>query len=124
MNHYSGEEGFSFIEVVLGLIILAIGILGIAGMQIASIRGIGFSKNLTQASLLAQHRLEIIKSMPLDDMKLDGGNHPEDMIAGILTGSYRIDRSIHPDFVIVHYKVNWIEKDKPHQVSFSTIKGR
>jgi type IV pilus assembly protein PilV len=58
------EKGFSLIEVLIGLIILAIGILAVAGMQITSIVGTSFSSNLTQASVIAQDRLEFLKGLP------------------------------------------------------------
>ncbi len=52
------KKGFSLIEVLVGLVLLAIGLLAIAGMQITSVRGNFFSSNMTQASVLAQDRLE------------------------------------------------------------------
>lgn len=118
------EKGFSLIEVLIGLIILAIGILAVAGMQITSIVGTSFSSNLTQASVLAQDRLEFLKGLPLNDARLDTSNHPNDITVGIFTGSYQANRNANPNFVTITYTIAWLEKGSNHTVSFMTIKGR
>ncbi len=124
MNRPPGEKGFTLIEVLIGLIILAIGVLAIAGMQITSIRGSSFSNNLSQASVLAQNRLEFLKGLPLNDNRLDTNNYPNDMSAGIFTGGYQATRNVNPNFVQITYTVSWTEKGIPHSVSFRTIKAR
>ena len=118
------EKGFSLIEVLIGLIILAIGILAVAGMQITSIFGTSFSNNITQASVIAQDRLEFLKGLPLTDVRLDTNNYPNDITVGIFTGSYQANRNVTPNFVNIIYTISWLEKSVPHTVSFGTIKGR
>jgi type IV pilus assembly protein PilV len=118
------KEGFTLIEVLIGLIILAIGVLAVAGMQITSIIGTSFSNNLTQASVIAQDRLEFLKGLPLTDARLDTNNYPNDITVGIFTGSYQANRNANPNFVRIIYTVTWTEKAIPHSVSFRTIKGR
>lgn len=118
------EKGFTLTEVLIGLIILAIGILAIAGMQITSIRGSSFSNNLTQASVIAQDRLEFFKGLPLNDAELDTGTYPDPPDIGIFTRSYQSTRNANPNFVNIIYTVSWLEKGVTHTVSFRTIKGR
>jgi type IV pilus assembly protein PilV len=59
------NKGFTLIEVLVGLIILAVGLLALAALQITSTRGSSFSNNLMQASYVAQDRLESLKNLPL-----------------------------------------------------------
>ena len=118
------EKGFSLIEVLIGLIILAIGILAVAGMQITSIVGTSFSNNLTQASVIAQDRLEFLKGLALNDARLNDGTYPDPPNIGIFSRSYTATRSPNPNFVTIVYTVTWLEKGVSHSVSFRTIKGR
>jgi prepilin-type N-terminal cleavage/methylation domain-containing protein len=64
------KKGFSLIEVLIGIIFLAIGLLAVAGMQATSVRGNFFSNNLMLASYVAQDRLEFLKSVSLTSAQL------------------------------------------------------
>jgi Tfp pilus assembly protein PilV len=59
---------------MIGLIILAVGLLGVAGMQITSVKGNYFSKNLTQASYVAMERLEFLRGLSLNEAALSTGS--------------------------------------------------
>ncbi len=63
------KKGFSLIEVLIGLIFLAIGLLAVAGMQATSVRGNFFSNNLMLATYAAQDRLEFLKNLPMTDSR-------------------------------------------------------
>lgn len=68
------NKGFSLIELLIGLVILAIGLLAIAGMQITAIKGNYFSSSLTQATILAQDKMEFLKNLGYTDVTLISGN--------------------------------------------------
>ncbi len=116
------KKGFTLFEVLIGLIILAIGILAITGMQAISIKSTSFSSNITQASMIAQQRLEFLKGLNINDPRLDTGDYAEDVKTGIYTGSYKAQRTTNA--VTIRYNVSWIENGIKHNVSFSTIKSR
>jgi type IV pilus assembly protein PilV len=56
-------QGFTLIEVMIAMVILAVGLLSLMTMQIVSIRANAFSSEMTYASMLAQSRLEQIRNM-------------------------------------------------------------
>ena len=119
LNH----KGFSLLELLIGLVILAIGILAIAGMQITSIRGNFFSDNIMQASILGQDRLEQLKTLsPLQNP----GTYDDGFIA-IRGTSFSMTHVVetHPDLPdsrVIRVTVGWRDTSD-HSVSFSTVKS-
>ncbi|MEW6213995.1 MAG: prepilin-type N-terminal cleavage/methylation domain-containing protein, partial [Nitrospirota bacterium] len=59
-----GEAGLTLIEVLVAIVILTIGILGVAMMQYMAVAGNAFGREMQIATELGQERLEIIKSTP------------------------------------------------------------
>ncbi len=118
------QRGFSLIEVLIGLIFLAIGLLAIAALQATSIRGNFFSNNLMQATYVAQDRLEFLKYLPLDSPELQAGNY--NPIPAILSGvvfnqSYTV--VVSGNLKTIHYTVTWND-GMNHNVTFSTIRSQ
>jgi len=74
------NKGFSLLEVLIGLVILAVGILAIAALQTTSVRGNFFSHNLMQGTYVAQDRLEFLKNVSYDHAALSVGDHPENPV--------------------------------------------
>jgi type IV pilus assembly protein PilV len=66
------QSGFTLIEVMIALVVLAAGLLALATMQIVSIRSNAFSSEMTYATMLAQTRLEQIRNMPYDNVNAVG----------------------------------------------------
>jgi type IV pilus assembly protein PilV len=60
------DTGFTLLEVLITLVILAIGMLGLAGMQVLSIRSNSFGQEMTVASTLAQNKLEELREEDFD----------------------------------------------------------
>lgn len=122
----NATTGFTLAEVLVSLVILAVGILAIAEMQIISIKGNTFSRYLSRASVLAQDSLESLKSLPITDEKFASGPHSdadyEDPDIGTFRRKYQAVKN--PDYVTIQYTVEWEEKGISHSVSFSTIKSR
>jgi type IV pilus assembly protein PilV len=112
------------IEVLVGLVLLAIGLLAIAGMQLTSVRGNFFSSNMTQASILAQDRLEILRNTPFADAALSFGNHAEGVIPGtIFTRDYDVSGIAGATMVNITVRVRWTERTD-HVISFSTVRSQ
>jgi type IV pilus assembly protein PilV len=54
-------RGFTLLEVMITVAILAVGLLGLAGLQIVAIKGNSFGQQMTVASTLAQNQLEMLR---------------------------------------------------------------
>ena len=124
------NKGFSLLEILIGLVILAIGLLAIASMQITSMRGNFFSDNIMQASILGQDRLEGLKAIPLnqDTTTFSLGTHNDGFIpirGTSFSRTYVVEN--HPDASladsrVIRVIVNWSDPSA-HSVQFSTVKS-
>jgi type IV pilus assembly protein PilV len=62
MGNYN-DNGFTLIEILIGVVIISIASLGISNLSIGIIRGDSFSRRLTTATTLAQDRMENVKRL-------------------------------------------------------------
>jgi len=72
------EAGFTLLEIIVAISILTFGILAVASMQSAAIRGNQLGYRLTEGSTLAQDRLEFLLTKAYNDPLLDIGNDQAD----------------------------------------------
>jgi len=63
------KKGFTLVEVLVAMSILAVGILGITGLAGNAIRSSGYSQAITQANNLAQDRIESLQSIPFNNIE-------------------------------------------------------
>jgi len=120
-------------------VVLAFGLLATAGMQLSSIRGNHFSSDLTQATVLAQNKLEELKNLPYVDPKLKNPPPAQQItVSGIVytvlykvidTGNWMSDpekmwKSDPGKWMkLITTDVRWTDRGN-HQVTLSTIKSR
>ena len=55
------DNGFTLLEVLVAIVILSIGLLGMASLTVGIINGNKFSNNMTTATTLAQDKMEDIR---------------------------------------------------------------
>ena len=129
-----GRSGFSLIEVMIGIIFLAIGLLAVAGMQATSVRGNFFSSNVMLATYVAQDRLEFLKSLPLSSALLTAGVNHNDGIAQVSSDSfkslvfnrsYTVTTVVDPNgnYLRIDYVVAWNDGVN-HSLPFYTIRSQ
>ncbi|MBT8489015.1 MAG: prepilin-type N-terminal cleavage/methylation domain-containing protein [Gemmatimonadetes bacterium] len=64
----SGRSGFSLVEVIIAIVILAVGVLGLAGSTAYIVRQITFSDLLTERSIAFQTVIDRLQSLPYDSV--------------------------------------------------------
>lgn len=69
-----GKEGFTLLEVLIAVVVLAFGLLAIGQMQIIAIRFNAQSRDATEATTLAKDALEFFKTISFNDENLDDTN--------------------------------------------------
>ncbi|MGD8378369.1 MAG: type IV pilus modification protein PilV [Gammaproteobacteria bacterium] len=75
MHALKEQQGFSLIEVLIALVVLSVGLLGIAGLETSGMRNTYASNLQSQAAMLAQNMVDRIRANP-DGIKsgvFDGG---------------------------------------------------
>jgi len=76
----SSRAGFTLVEVLVALTILVIGLLGVALLQVVSIQGNTFSREMAVATALGQDMLEKLKTLQWTELNVDPalapGDHP------------------------------------------------
>jgi type IV pilus assembly protein PilV len=72
-NHrgVTGEMGFTLIEVLIAISILAVGLLAIASMQISAIQTTGKAKSISKGVMWAEDRMEMLSSLAYTDPLLN-----------------------------------------------------
>jgi type IV pilus assembly protein PilV len=58
MKISDNNKGFTLLEVLVAVVVLSIGLLGMASLTIGVIKGNKFSKRVTTATILAQEKME------------------------------------------------------------------
>ncbi len=86
------QTGFTLVELLVAVVILAVGLLGLAQLQVTAIKTNSQSATKTAATSLAQQAIERIMAWDADDPRLDAsgtGSFPSVTVEG--AGSYTID---------------------------------
>lgn len=123
------QKGFTLVEVLLSVVILTVGILLIAELQITGAKGNKNSKDMSSAVILAESKIEELKDVGFSS--LIDGNFPVGTIlpidpsgasGGIFTRRWKIrpyKNSSSMKYVVVN--VNWADKGRSHTISLDTI---
>ena len=76
MNILKNKQGFTLIETLIAMLLLAIGILAVNKMQITSIRGNTTANKLSVSSTLAGNSYERLLNVSYDDSTMDPAANP------------------------------------------------
>jgi len=73
MPKIEGNKGFTLIEVMITMLVLTIGLMGMAVMQVQAVKGNKTAFSRTSANAIGSTFLEELKRLPFDDSNLDAG---------------------------------------------------
>jgi type IV pilus assembly protein PilV len=136
MNRDS-QRGFTLIEILIAITIFAIGILAVGSMQVAAIKGNSIANDLTEATTLAQDRMEKLIGLPYTDADLldtngnqDNGLDDTDATAdhNDANDRYNIFWNVATNYPIDNTKkirviVTWIYKGTLKEVKITSMKA-
>jgi len=85
MNINKGNQnGFTLIEVLIGITVFAIGILALTIMQVGAVKGNSSASGLTEASTVGQDKLEELLALDYDDPVIDDTDVTDDGTVGLI----------------------------------------
>jgi type IV pilus assembly protein PilV len=120
-----GQNGFTFIELLIAMAILAIGMMAAVSMQFSSTRNNTNGNIVTQASMLAKTQLETLKNQ--DVTNLTAGTYtdpnnpvdPDGQNGGIYTRSWTI-ANLGTGAREITVRVQWTRLGRPGAVELSS----
>jgi prepilin-type N-terminal cleavage/methylation domain-containing protein len=122
-NSFKKENGFSLIETLIAMSVLAFGMLAAASMQYSTIRNNTTGNTSTQANSLAKAQVEMLKNQDIASTALAVGDYvdpaPIDVNGnpgGIYNRSWRID----PLGTSIRVTVEWTKFGSTRQVIVRT----
>src|SRR2546422_2424799 len=88
------EKGLTLLEVLVAMVVLSLGLLALAKMQITAIQVNAASGRLTQGTAFAQDKVEQLMALPYDDANLAVTTHTETRPAQGYTITWQVDQDI------------------------------
>lgn len=119
------ERGFTIVEILVAMTILSIGLLGIVGLQLIATNSSGYSRRATEAAILAEHKLEELRTTPIDEIAsgedvVDASGMPTE--DGPFTRTWTV--TWNSDLGNVSVRVAWSDSGGDHSIGFVTERLR
>jgi type IV pilus assembly protein PilV len=126
------RSGFTIIEVLIGIVILAVGLLAIAALQVSAMRTNSFAGDLSEANAYAQAKMEALIALPYDHSDLDDAEEAVDTVTSFtepspppgysISWTVDVDNPI-PDTKQIRVTVSWFERGQSKTTVLTTYKS-
>jgi prepilin-type N-terminal cleavage/methylation domain-containing protein len=124
MRRTPREGGFTLMEVLISLGIMAIGMIGILALQKGAVSASGYSRRATEAAILGEDKLESLRTAPMT-AAVDGTDRID--ASGVPNDEGPFDRSwtiidAGSNLANVTVEVTWNAGDGAHTIRFRTVR--
>lgn len=118
-NGKNPGEGFTLIEVMIAVFLLAVALIGLASVTTTVIKSTEYSQTLTTATTLAKDKIEDLKASPYGDIASGSDT------SGIFNRSWTVTSSASPsDYKTIVVTVTWNWQGQGRSVELRTIRAR
>jgi type IV pilus assembly protein PilV len=115
------EEGFTLIEIMITLVILSIGLVALAGLQVSAIKGNAFSKRMTAAVSIANQKLEQLKDTAYANILSESSTQITQSNIQFTRQVTVTNNSPLANTKTVNVTVTWSDGSNSHSVPITTI---
>jgi len=117
------NAGFTLVENMLTLVIMSVGLLALAGLQITALRGNDLSRRMTTAVSIAEQNIEQLKNTPYTNIQTEAAS---EVTASNLhfTRQVTVTNGPLPNTKSVSVLVSWQDQSKTHTLPIATIIGQ
>lgn len=109
------QSGFSMVEVLVAVIILAVGLLGVAGVQLASLQQITTANQRTQATLFTQDLAEKLRLSADGELTTAELNAVKAQMRAVMGSAADVTISKEDDIATI--TVSWSERKTSEETS-------
>jgi len=122
-----GQAGFTMIEVMIAIVLTALGTSGVVALFMVETRASSFSRHGTEAGVLAQDEIELLRTTLAPAQASTGTQTAINetgiaVTAGLFTRSWTVTPSTSYDDVVV--TVAWTEDGTPRQIVLRSRRNR
>ena len=114
------KDGFTLMEVLVAMLLLTIGLLGVANLTVGVIKGNSYSKNVTTATVVAQQQIELAQRVGYTNANSLAGNATVSMGGASFTRATTVsDSTPAANMKTVTVAVSWTPGN--YSISLNTI---
>lgn len=113
------EGGFTLIEVMIAVLLTAITVIGVLGLFRVETRASSTSRRETEAAVLAQDKLEELRTEAAPTANLTGSDTPKDELSGLFpwTRTWSISVTTDPAVYSIDVTVTWDDNGTTRSVT-------
>jgi type IV pilus assembly protein PilV len=114
------EEGFTLVEIMIALVVLSVGLVALAGLQISAIRGNAFSKRMTTAVSIANEKMEQLKNSSYANILSESSTQVNQSNMNF-TRQVTVTNGPLANTKTLNVTVTWSDSSKSHSVPITTV---
>ncbi|MGD0821387.1 MAG: prepilin-type N-terminal cleavage/methylation domain-containing protein [Desulfomonilia bacterium] len=123
-SSHKKPSGFTLIELVVAILVFAIGLVGILKMHQASIQSNNFSMQLTQAMNIAEDKIDYLRGLGVNNTSMTVGTHNFVTVTSMgvpyaITTTVSVTPNTNSLGRNVNLTITWNEKTIPHSLDLN-----
>ena len=109
MNLHTKSEGFTLIEVLITLVIMAVSLLALAALMATTTKSNSYGSHITEAATFAQDKLEELRAIPWGNIPIGNTSDQKSGSTGV-TYVRHLDTQEHGNLKTITITINWADR--------------